>query len=498
MQTKYASFLTLVWAIMSALAVCFVLFRNVFLTDLFGFDTFWHLAAGRFIYDTGTLVEYDPFCFSTLGVPWINTNWLSQLIIYSLFHTGNYPALRLFVAFFYIIAILAYLYNCKKLGSSKLGIFIGLAVLILAFLPAQTIRPRMVSFAFLSLLWAMLLHKSKASYALLVFLPLLFSLWIQLHGGVVYGGLLVLSWIFGRMLDNHRHKQSVISKDVLTVFGGSLMGLIGFAFNPQGSSLFVHLLLYSSRLGAHVGDIIELARPDYLSFPGSFAMILTVVFLLISYRDKEKFSWAQFLPLLVFCLYSLSMIRGISSFGILIAPVIAASFGQGWRPIELNLRWFTPVFTIMLVSLFCFWTTCLVDYPAQEKNPPFNISDSFIDNKHYPSGAAQFLRTEHPEGRVFNLYRYGGFLDWAFYLSKRVYIDGRGDLHGRVGNYKYYLEIVKLQDGWKEKLDKTEAVLLLFPNDHRLIQAALETNEWSLVYSDETNSVLSKRQASDL
>jgi hypothetical protein len=178
--------------------------------------------------------------------------------------------------------------------------------------------------------------------------------------------------------------------------------------------------------------------------------------------------------------------------------VIAASFGQGWRPIELNLRWFTPVFTIMLVSLFCFWTTCLVDYPAQEKNPPFNISDSFIDNKHYPSGAAQFLRTEHPEGRVFNLYRYGGFLDWALYLSKRVYIDGRGDLHGRVGNYKYYLEIVKLQDGWKEKLDKTEAVLLLFPNDHRLIQAALETNEWSLVYSDETNSVLSKRQASDL
>ena len=48
-------------------------------------DIFWHLQAAKMIVSSGALPQSDFFSFSLLGTPWVNFEWLIQLIYYG-FH----------------------------------------------------------------------------------------------------------------------------------------------------------------------------------------------------------------------------------------------------------------------------------------------------------------------------------------------------------------------------------------------------------------------------
>ena len=44
-------------------------------------DIFWHLATGRWILSHGAVPRHDPFRFSSLQVPWVDHEWLFQLVL---------------------------------------------------------------------------------------------------------------------------------------------------------------------------------------------------------------------------------------------------------------------------------------------------------------------------------------------------------------------------------------------------------------------------------
>jgi hypothetical protein len=52
-------------------------------------DLWWHLAAGRELWEQGRWLAQDPFCSSTLGLPWLNIHWLFQLCAYALYSAGG-------------------------------------------------------------------------------------------------------------------------------------------------------------------------------------------------------------------------------------------------------------------------------------------------------------------------------------------------------------------------------------------------------------------------
>ncbi len=53
------------------------------------YDTWWHLASGRWIFDNRTIPATDTLSFTVPDHPWINLQWLYDLVLYFLYSIGG-------------------------------------------------------------------------------------------------------------------------------------------------------------------------------------------------------------------------------------------------------------------------------------------------------------------------------------------------------------------------------------------------------------------------
>src|ERR1700738_1431172 len=66
---------------LAAIAV-FVLIAIAAVGPIRSYDFFWHLAPGRWIVEHRALPLYDPFALGSAHIPWINGEWLYELVLY--------------------------------------------------------------------------------------------------------------------------------------------------------------------------------------------------------------------------------------------------------------------------------------------------------------------------------------------------------------------------------------------------------------------------------
>src|SRR5262245_31248368 len=53
------------------------------------YDSFWNLATGRWIAEHHALPLTDPFAVASARIPWINGEWLYQLVLYAFWAAGG-------------------------------------------------------------------------------------------------------------------------------------------------------------------------------------------------------------------------------------------------------------------------------------------------------------------------------------------------------------------------------------------------------------------------
>src|SRR3990172_6111312 len=85
-------------------------------------DTWWHLEAGAWMLEHGAILTHDAFSFTQAGAPWINHSWLSQLLLYLLWHGLGYAGLNLLVAVLVTAAFMLVYSQCA--GTAYLKAFI--------------------------------------------------------------------------------------------------------------------------------------------------------------------------------------------------------------------------------------------------------------------------------------------------------------------------------------------------------------------------------------
>jgi hypothetical protein len=56
-------------------------------------DTYWHLAAGRWMLEHGAIPKGDPFSHSMPGAPWTTQSWLTELALAATYAAGGWSAL---------------------------------------------------------------------------------------------------------------------------------------------------------------------------------------------------------------------------------------------------------------------------------------------------------------------------------------------------------------------------------------------------------------------
>src|SRR5258706_1933255 len=67
-----------------AAAGFFVLATIAAVTPIRSYDYFWHLATGRWIVEHHAVPVSDPFAVASAHVPWINGEWLYQIVLYAM------------------------------------------------------------------------------------------------------------------------------------------------------------------------------------------------------------------------------------------------------------------------------------------------------------------------------------------------------------------------------------------------------------------------------
>lgn len=162
-------------------------------------DLWGHLRFGLDLLDTGDLYRPDPYSFLTIGVPWINHEWLAEALFAIAWRAGAGHGLVL-LKLAVCLATFAIVY--RHLAWRGLGV-LAASILLLTAIPLTlpwiaVIRPQIFTYLGFVLTLTAIARAEHGAPRALWGLPIVFALWPNLHGGVLAGlGLLGL-WLLAR------------------------------------------------------------------------------------------------------------------------------------------------------------------------------------------------------------------------------------------------------------------------------------------------------------
>ena len=145
-------------------------------------DLWGHLRFGLDTLDTWTLPEKDPYSF-TQDKPWLNHEWMSELQMAIAWRLGGSAGLALLKGAL-IFASLLLVWRAQR------GVRVSVRIATIAVLYFGTIhmtssvRPQLWTFLFLAILARVLVEDAARARR---WLPILFALWANNHGGWVVG-----------------------------------------------------------------------------------------------------------------------------------------------------------------------------------------------------------------------------------------------------------------------------------------------------------------------
>jgi len=153
-------------------------------------DTMWQITVGQWIIDHRAVPTVDVYSFTMRGQPWISTQWLAQVLFAKTYALAGWsgPVVLASSAIAATFALLAKFLN-RRLSESTTLVFIAAALALTV--PHLLARPHVLAMpvmvAWVGGLIAAADRRSAPSFWLL---PLI-ALWANLHGGFVFGLMIV-------------------------------------------------------------------------------------------------------------------------------------------------------------------------------------------------------------------------------------------------------------------------------------------------------------------
>ncbi|MEA3338247.1 MAG: hypothetical protein U9R25_20350 [Chloroflexota bacterium] len=485
-----------------ALSVLFVIFFFASTHPLRPHDFWWHLRAGQVIAATGAIPTVDQFSYTMAGTPYDNfaAFWLVELAFFGLYSLGG-PASVIFSNAVVITAACAVLLVlCWQVSGNWRAAAAGTFFAALLGYNDWNVRPQDAAFLLGAIfLWAIYAYRRQPRSWLLAVFPMTMLLWANSHGSFTVGFLMLGIWLanaVGQALYRRVASGEWISARQV-VPPAAALGLSAMAalVNPRGAGL----ISYVGSLAANPAVqklATEWAAPSFGTVSGTIfflGLLLVVVLLVVSPLRPGLF---EVLTLLLFAGLALRTSRGISWFGLALAPIVsrhlvAAANRVGSMPDrrvpegsvrEGDGRQY-PVLNYLiaagLVVGMVFSTPWLKDrlpLPAFRRNL---ISDET------PVVATDFMKQQQLPGKLFHEMGFGSYLIWAAYPDYQVFVDPRIELYP-LSLWQEYQSLSAAEGDWQQRLvDMGVNTLMLGPKNQRgLVEAARQSPNWRQVYTD--------------
>jgi hypothetical protein len=454
------------------------------------YDELWHLATGKAIAESRSVPARDPFTFTAGETPWINTNWLAQWLIFEAWRAGGFEALALLGLALYLGALAAThaavqgrVKSSVPEGSGGLPEIASLVVLAFvarALATASSIRPQ--GWTFLLLALAVLLVnelRRRRTWPPALGLGALLALSVQLHGGFIFVVGLLAFMAAGEAIDLLRRAEGASARTLLLLgFALGLGLLLGAAAHPQGVEALRHPFRYAldPDFRDMARDVQELRPPDFTSRSGKVLEVPLLAFILLALAFRPKLGTGEVLAFLGFLHLALTSARGLHYFAIVAAVPYALALEAALAAARERSRTLASLLDpgrilarhepsvagalaaaarwLPVALLVGFLAVLASEARSLAPGVPRSLDSPLLADQTDVAAIASFLRVTDPPGEVWNGMETGGALIWALGPERRVYADGRGDLHVRSGLWREMGSVLRGDPGWERILER--------------------------------------------
>lgn len=430
------------------------------------------------------------------GLPWVDFEWLTQLLYYGIHQAAGFPGLYLFK-----IALLVFgaWVLSRILALQGAGAFLqGLGALLwsMLLLPKTDLRPEGFSLVFFGLeLWfleALRLRSRRLSARDFVLAAGFFALWANLHLGFLYG--LALLGLYGA---GGGFKKGMAGLG-LAALGGTLL-------NPYGYQVYL-VAAEHLRFAEPLSRVVQEWRPLSFSNPWTWPFLVLWLFTagLVLYgwaRRRTPWTASQLLSLGLFGVAGVLHVRHAAYFTWVALPFVFVRLRRMVPETGLPPRGSALKLAALYGLLAFYWA-----WQVRPRVWPPAAYDDFL----LPVQTERFLRLETSalSGlKMYNPWGWGGYLGYRLGENYKVFQDGRYIFHPLLA--EAYYDAVNSPETWQAFLDRRGVDLALIENEpwmlsSRFVPSGTEVprpyyvfymprERWALAWWDERALVFLRR-----
>src|SRR5262245_60175613 len=466
-------------------------------------DFGWHLRTGLdFLHNDGKLPMSDPYSHTMPNWAWIEHAWLTDVLIggvYFLF--GGLGIILLFGA----VTVSAWLLASSVASCGILFRWLACIISLWVALPYLGARTQLITLLGLAVLLLLLKRWQAGDVSVRWWIPPLFLLWANLHGGFVAGlfllGLVfvttaILSWLaaFSPSFMREPDEPWFSTWDLKQLmFMTVLSGLVTLV-NPYGWRL--HNEILDSVSNQFMLDTLKewqpLATNGVAGRSYTYYLIGLGVAMALWYRRIEPVRWVVGG---VFLALSIRHMRNIPFFLIISLPLSAELLADGFE--RLRNLWSQPFFSTRRINFYgalaagamLIWLgPAHLHHVIQSGTRPAE----YFRSTSYPIEAVEWVQT-HRElvgKRLYNDYAYGGFLLW-WLPEEKIFIDGRMPTWQLGDNqiFRDYVALTSIDPPDLTLLKKYSVDWVMVQKRTLLDQGLAREPAWTRLYEDRKVSI---------
>jgi hypothetical protein len=425
----------------------------------------------------------DHYSFAS-DVPWINHEWLAEVITYGAYALGGGVGLVLLKVLVIAATLAIVVWSWPRELPARVRLWLVGAVLIGTIPQANHVRPQLFSLLLFAMLLRLLAVPMRGTAPTIASIAILFALWVNLHGGWIVGGGALAVWVAFAVV----RARSVGER--LAWMGAGAAAVLATFVNPYGWRMW-GFLWHTVGLGREqISDwqpVYALGAPYVITW----IFIAAVSAALIVQHVRQKTVDAAALTLVVLLAFAAFRVNRLLAFFAIASTMLLT---RGWRAGPEKTRatpapstagiWAAGIAGALMLAGALFATvqnvTCVRIDP-----------DGYPEPELAPAVAAAGL-----SGRMLTYFDWGEYAIWYF-PSLSVSLDGRRETVYSDATVQDQVDAYFDPRGRAELLKRLRPDYAWLPT--RLpLTSALKADGWTPIFSGPRSTLLSARPAAPL
>jgi hypothetical protein len=450
----------------------------------------WHeMALIRTTLDLGFIPYQDSFAYTETIYPSVHHEWAAGLIAYSLssyFGAAGIVIFRYLLTFILISSLIYSLKKCKVKFSIIL-FFLPIPIFLWGY-GASTVRAQMYSFVFTAFLLIFLDSDNRGHRWWIPIWLVLFTMWLNLHGGFLVGLGLIAAYCIEQISRNKPYKHIIVVILIMIVL---------IVVNPYGIHYYPYLLNAVTMKRPHISEWNSILTGSSLA-----ELLFFIISLLLSgyalWKQGFKNTKGIFL-LLITAIVSIKSNRLLPFYAILwiyFVPlwIQTTSLGKNVDNIYRNRKFFLIGF-YLIVSIFLGFK--ILQFTPWSLQVPNSKRSDWGEHTIYPVGAVEYLRLNGFKGNILVPFDWGAYIIWKLHPNVKVSLDSRYEVAYPKQVFNEQYDLYMGAQNWTELLKKYAPDIILTHERLPLTKLIDSSVEWKIVYKDHQWNIYAKH-SSDL